>query len=132
DPGPPDRHGDRLAGEVDLDPLRAPLQPAVRRILVLPLLLLPTVVQPLAEPPPVHQADGDHRYPEVARGLLDAPGEHAQPAGVDTQLWRDAVLHAEVRDPRFARGTGKVAREPLLDRGEAMGEQLVGGQLREP
>ncbi len=109
---PPDRRGDRLAREVDLDGDGLAHEACGLRIDGLVLLGLPPGrVQALREvAAAVEEADADERDAELGGALEVVAREDAEAAGVDRQRLLDAELHAEVGDeqPR-----GVIAVSPL-------------------
>ena len=110
------------------EPLRERLQPV--------LVLEARAVDPLLEvPPPVQQADADHRQPAVARRLEDVPGEDAEAARIDRQRPVDPELRAdehdrpvEAVDPRL--WTGAIFLEDAGEPGDALPGGGVGDRAR--
>ena len=109
---PPDRRGDRLAREVDLDGDRLAHETGGLRIDGLVLLGLPAGrVEALREvAAAVEESDADERDAELGGALQVVAREDAEAAGVDRQRLLEAELHAEVGDeqPR-----GVIAVSPL-------------------
>ena len=109
----PDRRGDGVAREVDLDGDRLADEPGGLGVdgLVAPRSAARTPSRPCGEvAAAVEEADADERDAELGGALQVVAGEDAEAAGVDRQRLLDAELHAEVGDEQVR---GVIAVSPL-------------------